>query len=104
MIVVRVELHSAITRQVTEIARMHICNFGGTRQLGNYRIETLRGRSATELSRYIVQREGTVRNHPRLQVHVWHLVGKALAAIGYVKPQPHDAPDEPSDIDQEEAA
>ena len=28
MIVVRVELHSAITHQVTELARMHICNDG----------------------------------------------------------------------------
>lgn len=103
MIVVRVELHSAITRQVTEIARMHISNIGGTRQLGNYRVETLRGRSADELSRYIVQRKGSVLNHPRLALHVWHLVGRALASIGYVKPQPHEAPGQPSEMKEEQA-
>lgn len=80
MIVVRVELHSALTRKVTELARMHICNFGGSRTVGHYEVRTLRGRSAKDLDRHIVQRTGTVMNHPRLDQHVWHLVAKALSA------------------------
>ena len=33
MIIVRVELHSARTGEVTELARMHISNIGGTNTL-----------------------------------------------------------------------
>jgi len=83
MIVIRVELHSAITRKVTEIARMHISNVGGSRQLGHYHAKTYRGRSSEQLSRCQMQRQGTVRNYPRLKLHVWHLVARALIATGY---------------------
>ncbi len=87
MIVVRVELHSAITGQVSEIARAEICNMGGgSLHLGDYSIRTLRGRSAVELDRRQYQRFGEVRRHQRLRLHVWHLVAKALAAAGYGKP------------------
>ncbi|CAL77394.1 hypothetical protein BRADO3616 [Bradyrhizobium sp. ORS 278] len=84
MIIVRVELHSAVTRQVTEIARMRICNVGGTREHGDYRAETFRGRSAQQLSRLIRQRTADVTKYPRLRVHVWHLVAQALVAMGYM--------------------
>ena len=40
MIVVRVELHSAITGQVSELARMNIANIGGTQTKGDYHCET----------------------------------------------------------------
>ncbi|WP_337846890.1 hypothetical protein [Sphingomonas sp.] len=85
MIVVRVELHSAIDGQVTEIARMAIDNIGGTATRGDYRIRTLRGRSTASLARFKVQREGRVHGHARLALHVWCLVAKALAAVGYSK-------------------
>lgn len=85
MIIVRVELHSAIDGQVTEIARMAIDNIGGTATRGNYRVRTLRGRSAASLARFKVQREGRVHGHARLALHVWWLVAKALAAVGYSK-------------------
>lgn len=83
MIVVRVELHSAITRKVTEIARMRIRNAGGTKEVGNYSAETLRGRSREQLDRGVCQRGGEVKDYPRLRIHVWHLVARALIAMNY---------------------
>ncbi|MPT48016.1 MAG: hypothetical protein E2598_06295 [Sphingobium sp.] len=83
MIVIRVELWSAITGEKIEIARMNISNTGGTENIGNYACETLRGRSTADLNRRIVQRKGRVLSHPRLSQHVWHLVAKALTGMGY---------------------
>jgi hypothetical protein len=83
MIVIRVELHSAVTRKVTEIARMRICNIGGTREHGDYRAETFRGRSAEQLARLIRQRAATISDYPKLRIHVWHLVARALVGMGY---------------------
>jgi hypothetical protein len=87
MIVVRVELHSAITGQVEEIGRMVIDNIGGTKQVGEYRVRTLRGRSRAALdaawAAKSVTREGRVHRHHRLKEHVWNLVAKALVAAGY---------------------
>lgn len=91
MIIIRVELHSAITRQVTEIARMRICNVGGTRTSGNYQVETLRGRSPEQFNRGTVQRRGEVRDYPRLSLHVWNLVARALGAMNYGNFQPAEA-------------
>jgi hypothetical protein len=94
MIVIRVELHSAITRKVTEIARMHISNIGGSRQTGHYHAKTYRGRSSEQLSHGAVQRQGSIRNYPRLSLHVWHLVARALVAMNYAggaeRAQPSD--------------
>jgi hypothetical protein len=84
MIVIRVELHSAITCRVTEIARMHISNVGGSRQTGHYFARTYRGRSREQLSRGDVQRQASVKEYPRLRLHVWHLVARALIAMKYV--------------------
>jgi hypothetical protein len=83
MIIVRVELHSAVTRNVTEIARMRICNIGGTRERGDYRAETFRGRSAQQLARLIRQRATTISDYQRLSIQVWHLVARALVGMGY---------------------
>lgn len=87
MIIVRVELLSAISGETTELARMHICNEGGTRTHGDYGVYMLRGRDTEALDkswrneRYT--HTGKVTNHARLSEHVWNLVGKALAAAGY---------------------
>ena len=92
MIVVKVELWSAITGEKRELARMLIDNVGGSEEIGNYRVRTLRGRSSQALDSAMarrlpgVTREGAVEGHYRKRDHVWHLVGKALSAIGYVKP------------------
>lgn len=84
MIVVRVELHSAaITGRVTELARAQICNVGGTVTKGDYKAVTLRGRDKAALDRGSVQRSGEVRKYPRLSIHVWHLVARALVSMGY---------------------
>ena len=83
MIVIRVELHSARTRQVTEIARMHIVNIGGTANVGQYCARTLRGRSREQLDKGAVQRRGTIKDYPRRRIHVWHLVARALISMRF---------------------
>lgn len=83
MIVVRVELHSAITGKVTEIGLMGIANIGGTRQRGHYFAETYRGRSAPDLAKRTRQRSCAIKDYPRLSVHVWHLVARALVGMKY---------------------
>jgi hypothetical protein len=83
MIVVRVELHSAITHKITEIARMTICNVGGDHTHGDYEIKTYRGRDKEALDKRIVNRAGNVGNYPRLTLHVWHLVYEAMKALKY---------------------
>lgn len=87
MIIVKVELLSAVTGETTELARMAIDNIGGTATVGDYRARTYRGRSAGALDRAmrtgLAQRQVFVRGHRRLALHVWHLVAKALLGMGY---------------------
>lgn len=83
MIIIRVELHSAITGQVTELARAAIRNVGGTAERGDYRCETYRGRDTTALNERKCQRVGSVKDHAKQRLHVWYLVARALAAMGY---------------------
>lgn len=98
MIVIRVELHSAITCKVTEIARMHISNVGGSRQTGHYFARTYRGRSSEQLSRGDVQRRASVKGYPRLRLHVWHLVARALIAMKYVGAAEREQPTQLFDV------
>ena len=94
MIVVKVELHSAITGKVLEIARMVIANNGlvADPKRGDYLCYTLRGRSSKSLAQSMWRsqldgggrtREGAVRNYPRLAIHVWNLVAAALSSMNY---------------------
>lgn len=84
MIVVRVDLVSAIhPSRSKELARMHICNVGGTAESGDYSVETFRGRDKEALDKRIVNRAGSVSGYPRLALHIWHLVFEALKAINY---------------------
>lgn len=83
MIVVRVELHSANTGKVSELARMKICNEGGTPQLGDYGVYVMRGRSKEQLDKGTVQRSAQFGKYPRLSLHVWNLVLCALVAASY---------------------
>jgi hypothetical protein len=92
MIVVKVEIWSAVTGQKTELARVVIDNIGGTTHLGNYRARSLKGRDEEALDKAMLriqstgtQREGKVIGHPRLREHVWNLVAKSLSAMGYGK-------------------
>jgi len=87
MIRVTVELLSANTLETTELARMYICNEGGSHTRGDYGVYVLRGRSAEQLDRSWHQQSythtGKVTGHARLSEHIWNLVGKALNAAGY---------------------
>lgn len=83
MIIIRVELHSAISHRVTELARMKICNVGGTGTRGDYEAEVFRGRDKASLDKERVQRKGEVKNYPREAIHVFNLVARALNTLGY---------------------
>lgn len=84
MIVIRVELWSAITGQRTELARMHIANTGGgTAASGNYAGETFVGRSSAALDQQRVSKHGHVVGYPRQRLHVWNLVARMLRDMGY---------------------
>lgn len=87
LIVVRVELWSARTGEVTELARMRMANDGqrtaANPKRGTYAGETFVGRSAAALSRGEVSRRGEVADFPREQLHVWNLVARMLRAMGY---------------------
>jgi hypothetical protein len=82
MILVKIELHSARTGQVTELGRMQITNNGiesaHNPNRGDYIVELFRKGSTTK-----VQRKGLVRDYPRLSYTVWELVRRSLeAALG----------------------
>jgi hypothetical protein len=73
MILVTVQLISAITGETTEIARMTISNKGGAPnpRRGDYVGKTYLGRSREVLHRSMlrdnISRQADVDNHPRLQ-------------------------------------
>jgi hypothetical protein len=98
MIVIRVELHSTRTGKATEIARMHISDIGGARQVGQYFARTYGGRSSEQLSRSQVQRQGTIKKYPRLKLHVWHLVARALIVMNYGGAAEREQPTELFDV------
>ena len=89
MIVVRVELWSAVTGQKRELARMHICNDGETTcenpRLGTYVGETFVGRNADMLNKRRVSKRGRVANWRRADFHIWNLVRRMLTDMGYDK-------------------
>lgn len=84
MIIVRVELHSARTGEVTELARMHIAKAGtGAPERWNYDVWTLYGRGKAHLDHGKIQRRGFVADWPAGQLHVWNLVHEALGQMNY---------------------
>lgn len=94
MIIVSVLLHSAVTGETTELARAVIHNVGGTSTLGDYEAFACRGRDKDALHDNMVAvlekqtkpvRSGRIEKHPRQALHVWNLVAKALASMGYGK-------------------
>lgn len=77
MIVVKVELHSAITGQVKLLGVMCIANDGtGSHKRGNY--DAWVYRKGTETSSRDVLRTGRVENYPRISYSIWRLVLRAL--------------------------
>lgn len=88
MIVVKVELWSAISGEKTELARMEICNDEtGDMRWRNYITQTLRGRTTADLNRRQQQRAGTLKNWPSETVHIWNLVAVVLGKLGYGAPR-----------------
>jgi len=84
MIIVRVELHSAITGKITELARMHIWNDEtGTYNSRNYKAVSFRGRSKETLDRQTIIKETELKNWPSERFHIWNLVRQILTNLGY---------------------
>ena len=85
MIIVRVELWSAITGKKTELARMHIGNDGtnANPRAGDYSGQTFIGRSKAQLDRLTVSKTGRLVNFSRQQLHVWNMVARMLSNMGY---------------------
>lgn len=88
MIVVRVELHSAIDKKVTTLCTCVIDNIGLRDEKGlraDYRCRSWkRGMELLDIrfgQKHL--RHAVVQNHPRKSKHVLNLVYKALVAMGY---------------------
>jgi hypothetical protein len=89
MLVVKVELHSAITGVVSTLATLAIANDGrGTETKGDYdgwAFPKQPGSRPVDFTRPLPKpfKRGRVEGHPRLSQHVWHLVAKMLNNMGY---------------------
>jgi len=91
MLVVKVELHSAVTKEVTEIARSVIWNEGGSFQHGpgrySYRCHVVRGQTPANfdenMQRQVWKESGWVHGYARSREHVFNLVSLALLAMGF---------------------
>jgi len=83
MLVIRVELWSAINGKKTELARMHLWNDGTepSEKLGNYEGRALRKPKFDPTHTPV--RAGKVKGYPRQSLHVWHLVARMLQSMGY---------------------
>jgi hypothetical protein len=84
MIVVRVELHGAVSKRVTLLGAMVIANDGSSQVAGrgNYDVRVARKTDAADLGKALRDplRRGRVERYPRLSYNVWRLVLRALAA------------------------
>lgn len=83
MLVLKLELHSARTGEITEIGRTIIANVGGSTELGDYTCKVARKQPhGSEYSNLTVWkkplRTGTVTGYPRLRYNVWRLVIRSL--------------------------
>lgn len=86
MIVVKIELHSAVTGQVTELGRMIVANDGtqGNGSVGNYDVYVGR-KGVVDNERLLSkpQRKGKILQHKRHSLSVWVLLKKALDVVGF---------------------
>ncbi len=75
MLVVKIELHSAVTGEVKTLATGKIINTGaGTPTQGDYRVELKDAAGRPWKS-------GTVRNFPRKRLLAWDLLARALYSV-----------------------
>ena len=84
MLVVKIELWSAITGKRQEIGRMYIANDGssGNPKKGNYNVKVARKNSKDYKGWEKIShtREGKVLDYPRLSYNVWRLILRSLKA------------------------
>lgn len=80
MIVVKVELHSAQSKQISILGTAIISNVGGTRKKGNYDVRVGRKQDAHILQDVYDKplRTGHVKDYPRLSYNMWRLIIRAL--------------------------
>ena len=82
MLVVKIELWSAVTGAETELGRMYLANDGTARDpaKGNYDVKVARKGSKEYESWNEIKttRTGRVENYPRLSYNVWRLITRAL--------------------------
>lgn len=84
MIVVKVELHSAITGKITTLGQAVIANDGkhGANSLGNYDMSVANKRTAQagDLQKTIEKaaRRGRITNFPRKSYSIWRMVTRLL--------------------------
>lgn len=82
MLVVKIELHSAIDGTIKEIGTMLIDNIGGTMERGDYRVRVGKKNHAGNILKVWKKpgRTAHVLDYPRLSYNVWRLVSRALRA------------------------
>lgn len=81
VIVIRIELHSAITRKVTTLGVMHIANDGtGTDETRNYNGTVFRKPDFV-----FENKRGRVEGHRAKDEVIWVLLAKMLHSLGYMK-------------------
>jgi hypothetical protein len=79
MIVIKIELHSAVTKEIIELGRMYISNNStGTETQGNYDVRLLRKGEIEYHGRIL--RSGEVLGYKRKQHPVWFLISQAIKA------------------------
>lgn len=82
MIVIKLELHSALDGSVEEIGRAIIHNVGGTKERGDYEVAVGRRNADGNYDNRLVlkspARSGAVFDYPRLSYNVWRLVIRGL--------------------------
>ena len=75
MLVVKIELHSAVTGEITTIATGKIINTGaGTPSQGSYRVDLRDARGRP-------WKTGTVTGFPRTRLLAWDLLARALYSV-----------------------
>lgn len=81
MLKVIVQLHSAVTGDVEVLGEGTICNVGGTRSVGRYRVELFKWARAKSAG---VWKKAWVDGFPRQRLGHWDLLLRCLhSAIGY---------------------
>ena len=80
MIVVTIDLYSAVTRKKKCLGTMIIANVGGTKHRGDYDVRVAHGRDAGNIRAAWERphRVAEVVNYPRLSYSVWRLVSRAI--------------------------